>query len=1798
MTPEVTIKKAIDETPRLTVQVGEGSKRYFMLMERDYLTLKFSTAQPVELLLGDFVEIENAGRYELTDTARGEFNKTTGGYDYEIRLNAQYWKFKNKLFKFLPQVGSNETSWSYTDTLPNHAQQVLFNLRALAYRRDDDGNETLNTDCKSFLYNGKTDWRIEWDESVDKTKAVTIQYDSKNIIDAISEIAEAYECEWWFEENVLHFGKCQYGTTPIKLELGKELVSISRSDSKESYATRIYAYGSKRNLASNYRKQLVFDATVTEGKLYDPNREIQLEWFKETGITKTVNTNDSNSCRYNEIKTRFEASASYNQETNTSFTRVFVDSSYRRFNGALDYDGTLYALSLAGLTIKFTQHIGSVSGKVRARLILQASLDRSDFNDPYDYFDFEVEEPVQELGKEVTLKFSDKKIKTRGVPIDFKLQLELGIDDREPTGTKREVSAKINGTPEISYYPEWKATGITIEVLDKKTGDVDHTIEGAIFNADFETLQRKITIPVGAAISTGDKYRLPQLNNAIVPARYFTSKYTAFTKYQDITTNGIVNSRLLLPEFDEQGNPMKGYIDAFEFESEEQAVEDVVIFEDVYPSRISKIKNVSESDEYTTEQPEQDGSKTLKTYREYIYEDDLFGATNTFNRGDYLIDGTTLKVTFQSGLLNGMTFEVQLLEDNYHFQIKRDNTTLLPNEIIKPQVGDEFILHGFNIAMLSDSDTDYISSAEQELLRKARKYVAELNTDTSTYQCTVACDLAYELDKDSPDGLYLGIGRRVNLIHPGYFKEGRISRVMGYEMPLDIPYDNPVYYIGDKAKYSRLGAIEDKLDSMGNATSNMATTGTGAGNSPYVIQQIDATPPTDKNVYSALRSRIEFALKTATQNIRYLWSFLKGARFGTYIEGQSGAQIDGAGNAEFESLQVRTYLKVRELIYNRLNAQEGEVSFSDSGTIESVTDNADGSQTAVMRRRWEGDFTAFQPGDVVYGYVNDLGNSSAKEYGKAWAWVESVDQEANTLKLRPYPDTETPSGHNMAMTGSMMIARWGNRIVPSEQTASEYYFIKKTAQGAWYNTRQRSVMISCEGGNICELTGVDAPILRPSNFGTVLGVLPEGLIDEETAKYMNLSQPYLYARGIVVQDLIRIGYNGEEIKTPRFRGEWDATIAADGTEYYRDADSVTDIVTYGGCLWQCLVEHATAEAPADGSSEWMKLTSRDYSDYRIIPSVNVVYIREGSHSTDLIKCTVRHFNADGYTDYTTPEALDTLGVKLLFSLDGTTYNEFWVRDGAVIESGDGETLELSAGDSLEIGGNNVPWVEIGDNIHFYVRRNEDNKILDAYTVPVVRDGEKGEAGSHTEYRYRTYSDALANIPMISGYEKQRLPSGWTDTIPTVEAGRALWMICATIDGDNALVGTWSYPVRLSGQKGAKGDKGDPGIPGIPGLMAYPAGIYDDHTVYTSTETTTPVVMDGRDAEGVAQYFVLKAGQTYCGLTATYATPHEDAAYGGTAAQWVRMDRFNSIFADIVMAEFGKLASAVFSGDLMFSEQGVDGDGEPSTDYRLIKTGGFTPNLKLDLKTGEAYIKSITAGNTRFSGEVMYGNSTPFGKGLIKGEITAPNGRRESNAPNRQEHQIAEIVVDAPASVKIALNLGAHSSNGFIAPDNKGITASIEIRLYAADNSYQTLHTLEANTPRQDRTYSYSDTLSLAAGTYRLALVIDFEQSASTWWEAVPPMQNRTSAEVTWDGAAISADGSGYISLRYGNGWVIGDSPSNYAMAYEDEEQNMVFQVQTKTGYGLKLCPGGLMVMPEKYSGWMTLENYIKKIAQQ
>ena len=85
--------KDISGNIRFSTPINEGSKRHFLLMQEDYITLLFSLFNPVYFKLGDYVDNE-LGIFELVDLYKPTYNTTTGAYDYELRLDAYYWKWK------------------------------------------------------------------------------------------------------------------------------------------------------------------------------------------------------------------------------------------------------------------------------------------------------------------------------------------------------------------------------------------------------------------------------------------------------------------------------------------------------------------------------------------------------------------------------------------------------------------------------------------------------------------------------------------------------------------------------------------------------------------------------------------------------------------------------------------------------------------------------------------------------------------------------------------------------------------------------------------------------------------------------------------------------------------------------------------------------------------------------------------------------------------------------------------------------------------------------------------------------------------------------------------------------------------------------------------------------------------------------------------------------------------------------------------------------------------------------------------------------------------------------------------------------------------------------------------------------------------------------------------------------------------------------------------------------------------------------------------------------------------------
>ena len=296
-----------------------------------------------------------------------------------------------------------------------------------------------------------------------------------------------------------------------------------------------------------------------------------------------------------------------------------------------------------------------------------------------------------------------------------------------------------------------------------------------------------------------------------------------------------------------------------------------------------------------------------------------------------------------------------------------------------------------------------------------------------------------------------------------------------------------------------------------------------------------------------------------------LASFGGGAEFGEFIKSLyagKGAGIDANGNAEFESVRVRSYFECLELIVNRLSAIEGDQILTEADTIESVDDLGNNCYGLHLRSKWDGYFTAQRENNVLKGIINTLAAGSGLYY-TCWMRVNSVNTANNYIEVTAYPDEDTPAGTNYPPCADMKIARWGNQTD---------------------KTRQSCIYLSSTEGRIVRLTGVTKPIIEPENYGATFGTLPEFL------RSMDLpivdGQDYVYARGLIVRDIIRIDYKGKPISEVIDRGPWAA-----GAAYYCEAlnpeTGIYEIsdVWYMGCKWRC-AKTGTTTAPAWNNTDW------------------------------------------------------------------------------------------------------------------------------------------------------------------------------------------------------------------------------------------------------------------------------------------------------------------------------------------------------------------------------------------------------------------------------------------------------------------------------------------------------------------------------------------------------------------------------------------------------------------------------------
>lgn len=613
-----------------------------------------------------------------------------------------------------------------------------------------------------------------------------------------------------------------------------------------------------------------------------------------------------------------------------------------------------------------------------------------------------------------------------------------------------------------------------------------------------------------------------------IPKGYFTGADA------DVTTDGVATDYLMLPnkEVDSDGFYAKdGYLENVNVvKNDKQAIEGVVMFDEEYPKVESVVSSIKT---YDSTVDNEDGTKTTQTFWQVTSTDSF---TNNFKES-WIKSNLTLGIKFTSGALMGMEFEVsfKVIDKANYFEIVANDTygRTLPDGVMCPKVGDKFFLYNWDATKITD--TDLIPTAQLSLFDRAKQYYQKTMISNSNFTCTMDGDKFYN------DGTYdyHPLGEQVKLINDMFAqvdadgKHYRNSRIIGMEIPLDIPYDHPQYTVGEKAATSRLGKLEDKVDSI--KVNGMQIGGTGSGNGGvYVIGLNDSTPASDSNVYSARRSRMEFVsrLQDNTAKGTITWEkvqkFLQGLDIGdnagqwtregvlsvfkfltnNFVEGLygHGAQIDEHGNMEANSIFARQFISAPKFVFNEISVTKAEQwNTNGYGTIKSV----DVTNHTIDLKLEENDYGSLSVGDICRGIYADIENT----YGSDTNNEGEMDECGFTMH-RGFFTTYFYVKKIITAEKGKFVFEYGKR---SEGTPDPCAFMDFAQYGNFTDEQRQSSMYFCSRGRsyIEVLDGVNTWEIQAENRVTRYGWLGGLRVKKTDGTWENLKGNGLFAQNNV-----------------------------------------------------------------------------------------------------------------------------------------------------------------------------------------------------------------------------------------------------------------------------------------------------------------------------------------------------------------------------------------------------------------------------------------------------------------------------------------------------------------------------------------------------------------------------------------------------------------------------------------------------------------------------------------------------------
>ena len=205
--------------------------------------------------------------------------------------------------------------------------------------------------------------------------------------------------------------------------------------------------------------------------------------------------------------------------------------------------------------------------------------------------------------------------------------------------------------------------------------------------------------------------------------------------------------------------------------------------EEIYPSHVSTIRSVTKVKDH-------------------------FEVNSDFDYSKLLIEGEQMQVVFQTGNLAGRTFDARHYTTSGRLAIvpKDEDDTTLPNDILCPKVGDQYIVTGIKLP------DKYIREAQRKLTEEALRHLLKLQQQRYSYKAEI--DPVYLHNHKTTIGTKLDVGQYVHLTDQQIAVGDPYIRIIAKRTYLDRPHTPEIELSNEVERLSVIGRLISDIDGL------------------------------------------------------------------------------------------------------------------------------------------------------------------------------------------------------------------------------------------------------------------------------------------------------------------------------------------------------------------------------------------------------------------------------------------------------------------------------------------------------------------------------------------------------------------------------------------------------------------------------------------------------------------------------------------------------------------------------------------------------------------------------------------------------------------------------------------------------------------------------------------------------------------------------------------------------------------------------------------------------------------------